>query len=43
MIEGRSSAATLASGKCSQNIEPAMAPGWNEVTDGMPLGAVRTK
>ena len=43
MIEGRSSAATLASGRCSQNIEPAMTPGWDEVTDGMPLGAVRTK
>ena len=39
-VERRISAVPLASAKCSENIEAAMAPVGDEVNDGMPLGAV---
>lgn len=39
-VERRFSAVPLASAKCSENIEAAMAPVSDEVNGGMPLGAV---
>ena len=39
-VERRFSAVPLASAKCSENIEAAMAPVGDEVNGGMPLGAV---
>ena len=40
VLTGHFSAVPLASAKCSQNIEAAMAPVSDIVNDGMPLGAV---